>query len=101
MKDKKIWIIQPNHKRTSDLKDENETLRNFIDPTINRQAIGSLIYLMTFTRPDNSYSVSTLLKFMQQPRELQWRFLKRLLRYLKTTSDYSLVYSRSSPQETH
>jgi hypothetical protein len=93
--------IQPNHKLTSDLKDETETLRNFIDPTIYRQAIGSLIYLMTCTRPDISYSVSTLSKFMQEPRELHWRFLKRLLRYLKTTSDYSLVYRRSSPQETH
>jgi hypothetical protein len=92
--------IQPNHKLTSDLKDETEELRNLIDPTIFRQAIGSLIYLMTCTRPDISYSVSTLSRFMQEPRELHWRFLKRLLRYVKTTSEYSLVYSRSTPTET-
>jgi hypothetical protein len=92
--------LQPNHKLTSDLNDETEELRNLIDPTIYRQAIGSLIYLMTCTRPDISYSVSTLSRFMQEPRELHWRFLKRLLRYVKTTSEYSLVYSRSTPTET-
>ena len=91
--------MQPNHKLTRELKDETENLRNFTDPTIYRQAIGSLIYLMTCTRPDISYSVSTLSKFMQQPRELHWRFLKRLLRYVKTTSDYSLVYSKSPSEE--
>ncbi len=78
--------IQPNHKLTSELSDKNEKSRELIDPKKYRQAIRSLIYLMTCSRPDISYSVSMLSRFMQQPRELHWRFLKRFLRYIKTTS---------------
>jgi hypothetical protein len=74
--------IQPNHRLTNDLTGETEELRQLINPTLYRQAIGSLIYLMTATRPDISYAVSFLSRFMQEPRELHWRFVKRLLRYV-------------------
>jgi hypothetical protein len=75
---------------------ESEQLRKFVDPKKYRQAIGSLIYLMINTRPDICYSVSVLSRFMQQPRELHWRYLKRLLRYVKTTIDYSIIYTKNS-----
>jgi hypothetical protein len=92
--------IQPNHKLTSELNNENETLRHLIDPTKYRQAIGSLIYLMTCSRPDICYSVSILSRFMEKPRELHWRFVKRLLRYVMFTKNYSLVYSKNTPSIT-
>ena len=50
---------------------------------------------MTCTRPDISYSVGVLSRFMQEPRELHWRFLKRLFKYLKATQDLNLVYTKS------
>jgi hypothetical protein len=68
--------IQPNHKLTSDLTNETEELRQLVDPTTYRQAIGSLIYLMTATRPDISYAVSFLSRFMQEPKELPAVFKK-------------------------
>ena len=92
--------IQPNHNLTNDLITENETLRHFVDPTRYRQVIGSLIYLMTNTRPDICYAVSVLSRFMQQPRELHWRFLKRLLRYIKTTCNYSIIYQKSKSTDS-
>ena len=49
--------IQPNNKLTNDLNNENDHLKTLIDPTKYRKAIGTLIYLMTSTRPDISYSV--------------------------------------------
>ena len=54
-----------------------------------------LIYLMVSTRPDISYTVSVLSRFMQEPRELHWRCVKRLLRYIKTTKDYCLIYTKN------
>jgi hypothetical protein len=36
---------------------------------------------------------------MQEPRELHWRFVKQLLRYVKTTSNYGLVYKQSAPNK--
>ena len=76
--------IQPNHKLTSQLLEEKESLRQFVDPTQYRKMIGSLIYLMTCTRPDISYSVGILSRYMQEPREFHLRFLKRLLKYVNS-----------------
>jgi hypothetical protein len=87
--------LQPNQKLTKELLTEDDELRNLIDSEKYRQAIGSLIYLMVSTRPDISYTVSVLSRFMQEPRELHWRCVKRLLRYIKTTKDYCLIYTKN------
>ena len=88
----------PNHQLTLEIKDQSEVLREKVDITKYREVIGSLIYLMTCTRPDISYSVGLLSRFMQEPKEWHWRFFKRLLRYIKTTRDYSLTYSKSNKE---
>ena len=64
-----------------------------------RQAIGSLIYLMTSTRPDISYRGGILSKYMHQPRQLHWYFVIRLSKYIKTTQDNSLEYSLTCPEK--
>jgi hypothetical protein len=86
--------LQPNQKLTKELLTEDDLLRSRIDSEKYRTAIGSLIYLMVSTRPDISYTVSVLSRFMQEPRELHWRCVKRLLRYIKTTKDFCLIYSK-------
>ncbi len=92
--------LQPNHKLSAELLNEDEQLRNFIEPEKYRKAIGSLIYLMISTRPDISYSVSVLSRFMQKPRELHWRFVKRLLRYIKTTKNYCIIYRKNKTKNS-
>ena len=86
--------IQPGHKLTTELLHETESLRKLVDATKYRKVIGSLIYLMTCTRPDISYSVSILSRYMQEPKELHWRFLKRLMKYVNTTRDFSLTFQK-------
>ena len=88
--------IEPNHKLSLNLEDENDDLRKFISVKVYQQAIGCLIYLMTCTRPDISYSVGILARFMQQPREMHWRYVLRLIKYIKTTREYVLVYQKSN-----
>ena len=56
-----------------------------------QRAVGSLMYLMLCTRPDIAYAVSQLSRFAANPSEKHHAALKRLLRYLKGTSDYGLV----------
>lgn len=58
-----------------------------------RQAIGKLTYLVC-TGPDISYAVLILSRFMSEPKEMHWRFVKQLLKYIKTTRDYCLLYLR-------
>jgi hypothetical protein len=69
------------------------------DPTAYRSLAGALQYL-TFTRPDITYAVQQLCLHMHDPREPHLTALKRLLRYLRGTVDYDLLFHcRSSSTE--
>ena len=62
-----------------------------VDPTLYRQLIGSLMYLVN-TRPDMSFAVNTLNQFMVEPKRVHWTVAKHILRYLAGTIDYGLDY---------
>ena len=62
------------------------------DTNIYQRAIGSLTYAATCTRPDISAAVSALSQFMSNPSETHWTGIKRILRYLRGTTSYGLVY---------
>ena len=65
-------------------------MRDLINSNNYRKAIEMLIYLMVATR----YMLSVLSRYMQNPRELRWRFVKKLLKYVKTTKDFCKVYTK-------
>jgi hypothetical protein len=58
-----------------------------------RNAVGSLIYLVTGTRPDLAVATSTVAKFCENPGPAHWTAVKRILRYLKGTSDWGLLFN--------
>ena len=66
----------------------------FGDVKLYQKAIGSLIYLMISTRPDISFAVSHLARFMQQPREVHWQAVMRIFRYLQGTKDMDLIFQK-------
>jgi len=57
-----------------------------------REVIGSLMYLSLTTRPDISVAVNHYSQFQNNASEIQWKGLKRILRYLKGTLDFGLCY---------
>jgi Reverse transcriptase (RNA-dependent DNA polymerase) len=57
-----------------------------------REAIGSLMYAAVATRPDIAFAVSTLSQFLDNPGELHWDAVKRVLRYLLGTQYLELTY---------
>jgi hypothetical protein len=57
------------------------------------QIIGSLMYLASTTRPDISFAVSKLSRYMSNPGDDHWHALKRVLRYLKSTMSFGIHYS--------
>lgn len=59
-----------------------------------RALIGSLMYASLGTRPDLCYAISYLSRFQAYPSEQLWNALKRVLRYIKGTLDYKLVFNR-------
>ena len=49
------------------------------------------MYLVN-TRPDISFAVNSLSQFMVDPRRVHWTAAKRILRYIRGTVEYGLVY---------
>ncbi|XP_019098403.1 PREDICTED: uncharacterized protein LOC109131685 [Camelina sativa] len=65
-----------------------------IDETVYRKRVGCLRYLL-HTRPDLSFCVGILSRFMSSPRESHGVALKQCLHYLKGTVGLGLSYGRS------
>ena len=58
------------------------------------RVIGSLMYLMSCTRPDIAFTVSRLSRFTSNPGDDHWKAIVRVLRYLRYTREYGLHYTR-------
>ena len=71
---------------------------DLVDPTMYRQLIGSLMYLVN-TRPDICFVMSTLSQFMCEPRQMHWVAAKHVLRYLRGIIGYGLRYSIDSDMQ--
>ena len=59
-------------------------------PRKYREAVGSLIYQTSCTRPDLSSVVSKLSQYFSEPTEKQWTTVKHVLKYMKGTNDKML-----------
>ena len=57
-----------------------------------REAVGALLYLVVATRPDISYAVLFLARFVADPGLAHWNALSRVFRYLIGTQDWQLTY---------
>ncbi len=56
-------------------------------------AVGSLMYAMLCTRPDICYAVGIVSRFQSNPGLQHWVAVKNILKYLRRTRNYMLVYS--------
>ncbi|PKU63872.1 Retrovirus-related Pol polyprotein from transposon TNT 1-94 [Dendrobium catenatum] len=64
-------------------------------PAVYRQLIGSLQYL-TLTRPDIAYAVNALSQHMHDPASAHTSLLKKLIRYIKGTTEFGLPITKST-----
>ncbi|GKC87897.1 retrovirus-related pol polyprotein from transposon TNT 1-94, partial [Tanacetum coccineum] len=56
--------------------------------------IGSVMFLMNYTRPDIAYAVSRLSRYTHNPSNEHWDALYRLLQYLKGTLNWCLHFNK-------
>lgn len=61
-----------------------------------RQLIGGLMYLSTTTRPDITFAVSFLSRFLDRPTAETCKAGKRVLRYLAGTQEIGLTYHKTN-----
>nr|GFA72348.1 ribonuclease H-like domain, reverse transcriptase, RNA-dependent DNA polymerase [Tanacetum cinerariifolium] len=70
------------------------TKGTLVNSTEYQSLIGCLRYLL-HTRPNLSYSVGLLIRFMQEPKEQHMKAVKKVLRYVKGTKDYGITYKHN------
>jgi hypothetical protein len=71
---------------------QSDEERTHMRPIPYGNAVGSLLYLATTTRPDISFTVSSLCRFIANPGVKHWKAVHHLLRYLQGTLNLKLVY---------
>lgn len=62
-------------------------------------AVGNLMYAMICTRPDLAHAISVVSRFMHNPSKEHWNAVKWILRYLKGTSHFGLLFDKNSVKE--
>jgi hypothetical protein len=65
-----------------------------VDPTFYCQIVGKLIFL-TITRPDLAFAVSIVSRYMAQPQQAHLELVRHILRYVKKTSNYGILYRKN------
>eukprot|EP00253_Pinus_taeda_P002526 PITA_02526 len=76
------------------LKLTKEDSSKDFDPRLYKSIVGNLMYL-TATRPDIMYAIILISKFMERPKEAHWQAAKRVLRYVKGTKRFGILYTAS------
>jgi hypothetical protein len=62
-----------------------------VDATLYHQLVGSLLYL-THTRPDLSFDVGLVSRYMKTPHESHWKAAKMILHYVRGTVQFEIHY---------
>ena len=82
-------LMSQNVKLTIDL------LGKSVDSSLYRSIIGSLLYVIT-SRPNISYSVGVCARYQANPKESHMIALKRIIKYVKTTTNFGVWYSKDT-----
>jgi ATP-binding cassette subfamily B (MDR/TAP) protein 1 len=84
-----------NFKLSSSMSPSNEAERMEMSRVPYASAVGSLMFAMICTRPDIAQAVGAASRYMANPGREHWNTIKRILRYIKGTSDVALCYGGS------
>ena len=76
---------------------QNKTITEY------RSLIALINFISCWTRPDIAFITNKLCKFMSNPGDIHWKFLRLLIKYLAGTKKRALVYdmSKENPLTLH
>lgn len=61
-----------------------------------QRLIGALMYMAVTTRPDIAFAVNYMSQFNSNYNEDHWKSAKRILRYIRGSTDYGLLFSKTN-----
>lgn len=88
--------LDPAQKISKEMCAKGDAEKRIMSDVPYRQAIGSLMFLAQTTRPDISFAVNLLSRYCENPGPGHWGAVKRVLRYIKGTTEYRLKYGSSN-----
>ncbi|GKF50841.1 retrovirus-related pol polyprotein from transposon TNT 1-94 [Tanacetum coccineum] len=108
---RKIWLSQKSYvknilQRFNMQDSTNVKLSSKMSPSSEKErmkmsrvpyalAMGSLMFAMICTRPDIAHAVGVVSRYMAEPGREHWEAVKKILRYIKGTSDVALCFGDS------
>ena len=72
-------------------KDDGDEI---VSQSLYQSAVGSLLYLSGWTRPDIAFAVHNVAKFASHPTKQHWIAVKHIFRYIRGTMDHGILYKR-------
>ncbi|GJR08587.1 retrovirus-related pol polyprotein from transposon TNT 1-94 [Tanacetum coccineum] len=84
-----------NIKLSSKMSPSSEKERMEMSRVSYASAVGGLMFAMICTRPDIAHAVGVVSWYMAKPGKKHWEAVKKILRYIKGTSDVALCYGES------
>lgn len=93
--------MDPNQHLTKEMSPINFSDKEEMKKIPYQEAVGSLLYISQGTRPDITYAVNTVSKYNSNPGKAHWTAVKRIIRYLKGTSEAKLCYSKDDGPIVH
>ena len=72
-----------------------DLLEKSVYSSLYKSMIGSLLYL-TASKPDISYSMRVCAKYQANPKESHMIVLKRIIKHVKSTTNFSVWYSKDT-----
>ncbi|KAG5458317.1 MAG: hypothetical protein BJ554DRAFT_1478 [Olpidium bornovanus] len=61
------------------------------------EAVGSIMWMATMTRPDLAFAAALLARFTSAPTNRHWGAAKRALHYIKGTMDHGICFRAQGP----
>ncbi|XP_071628360.1 uncharacterized protein [Temnothorax longispinosus] len=65
-----------------------------------REAVGNLTFLQVVSRPDIAFALNVASRALDNPTKAHWNLVKRIIRYVKGTTDYGIVYGANNQFKT-
>ena len=84
-----------NFKLSTSMSPSNEAERIEMSRVPYASAVESLMFAMICTRPNIAQAIRVVSRYMANPGREHWNTIKRILRYIKGTSDAALCYGGS------
>ena len=76
-----------------------ETELDAAGKTQYQSAVGALLHAARATRPDISFAMTALSQHCKAPTDQHWQAVKRVLRYVRGTTDRGITYSGTGSQK--